>query len=264
MRDAFLTERDAHFVRDAGFARDARLRRVCGPHRITYHSKAASLITCLQNNLICGIIHLDKLEFVGMCVMDVITHYDLLVDENNDPFRDPPPLQEYMNGWDGELFLESLELSNNKNVLEIGIGTGRIAVKVAPYCMKLTGIDISPKTIERARENLKDYSNICFVCGDFNEYGFVETFDVIYSSLTMMHFKDKKQVILKVAALLNDGGIFCLSIDKNQSEYIDMGTRKVKIYPDTPDNIISLIDASSMNVANVFETDNAYIIVSNK
>ena len=44
-----------------------------------------------------------------MCVMDVITYYDLLVDENNDPFRDPPPLQEYMNGWDGELFLESLD-----------------------------------------------------------------------------------------------------------------------------------------------------------
>ena len=55
MRDAFLAERDAHCVCDAGFARDARLRRVCGTHRITYHSKAASLITCLQNNLICGI-----------------------------------------------------------------------------------------------------------------------------------------------------------------------------------------------------------------
>ena len=68
-----------------------------------------------------GIMQLDKLEFVGMCVMDVITHYDLLVDENNDPFRDPPSLQEYMNGWDGELFLESLELSNNKN--EIGRST---------------------------------------------------------------------------------------------------------------------------------------------
>ena len=157
-----------------------------------------------------------------------------------------------------------MELSTNKNVLEIGIGTGRIAVKVAPHCMRLTGIDISPKTIERARENLKDYSNICFACGDFNEYGFVETFDVIYSSLTMMHFKDKKQVILKVAALLNDGGIFCLSIEKKQSEYIDMGTRKVKIYPDTPENIISLINESSMNVASVFETDNAYIIVNNK
>ena len=47
MRDAFLTERDAHCVRDAGFARDARLRRVNITHRITYHSEAASLITDL-------------------------------------------------------------------------------------------------------------------------------------------------------------------------------------------------------------------------
>ncbi len=28
LSDAFLAERDAHFVRDTGFARDARLRRV--------------------------------------------------------------------------------------------------------------------------------------------------------------------------------------------------------------------------------------------
>ncbi|MBQ4565602.1 MAG: hypothetical protein IJA48_04570, partial [Oscillospiraceae bacterium] len=48
MSDAFLSERDAHCVRDAGFARDARLRRVGRTHRITYHSAAASLITLLQ------------------------------------------------------------------------------------------------------------------------------------------------------------------------------------------------------------------------
>ena len=45
LSDAFLSERDAHCVRDAGFARDARLRRMKGTHRITYHSAAASLIT---------------------------------------------------------------------------------------------------------------------------------------------------------------------------------------------------------------------------
>ena len=89
--------------------------------------------------------------------MNVITHYDLLIDEDNDPFRDPPELQEYMNGWDGEKFVEALELTKNKKVLEIGIGTGRLAVRVAPHCRKLTGIDISPKTVERAKENLKDY-----------------------------------------------------------------------------------------------------------
>ena len=196
--------------------------------------------------------------------MNVVTHYDLLIDEDNDPFRDPPILQEYMCQWDGEPFWDALELTKNKKVLEIGIGTGRIAVKVAPHCMNLTGIDVSPKTIERAKENLKNHSNISFVCDDFNVYEFSETFDVIYSSLTMMHFRNKGQVITKIDTLLNDDGIFCLSIDKSQSEYIDMGTRKVKVYPDTLDNITSLIEKTTMFVARVFETDNAYIIVSKK
>ena len=196
--------------------------------------------------------------------MNVIDHYDLLIEENNDPFNDPPALQEYMNQWDGALFLKSLNLTASKSVLEIGVGTGRIAVKVAPHCKRLVGVDISPKTIERAKENLKDYSNISFVCADFNTHPFNETFDIIYSSLTMMHFENKQQVISKVDSLLNKGGVFCLSIDKNQSEYIDMGTRKIKIYPDTLDNIKSLLDASSITVTNIYETDNAYIIVSKK
>ena len=196
--------------------------------------------------------------------MDVITHYDLLIDEDNDPFRDPPILQEYMSQWDGEQFIESLELTKSKKVLEIGVGTGRIAVKVAPFCMSLTGIDISPKTIERAKENLEEHENISFICDDFIDYQFSGTFDVIYSSLTMMHFRQKKQVIAKVDTLLNKGGIFCLSIDKNQSEYIDMGTRKVRVYPDTLENTKSLIQTTTMSVSMVFETDNAYIIVSKK
>ena len=192
------------------------------------------------------------------------THYDLLIDEGNDPFRDSPEMQEYMCQWDGEIFLKSLELDKSKNVLELGIGTGRIAVKVAPYCMNLTGIDISPKTINRAKENLKEHSNITFICNDFMVYNFSETFDVIYSSLVMMHFRDKEQVIIKVDTLLKANGIFCLSIDKNQSKYIDMGTRKIKVYPDTLDNITSLIETTSMFVTRVFETDNAYIVVSKK
>ena len=196
--------------------------------------------------------------------MDVITHYDLMIEENNDPFRDPPVLQEYMNKWDGKAFIECLRLSKDKSVLEIGIGTGRIATKVAPLCRRLTGIDISPKTIERAKENLKDFSNISFICDDFNTYEFQESFDVIYSSLTMMHFENKQRVIAKVYTLLNNDGIFCLSIDKKQSEFIDMGTRKVKTYPDTLDNITSLISASAMTVVDVVEVENAYIIVSHK
>ena len=76
--------------------------------------------------------------------MDVRTHYDLLIEENNDPYRDPPALQKYMELWDGQVFLDLMELNPSKTVLEIGIGTGRLAAKTAERCMHLTGIDISP------------------------------------------------------------------------------------------------------------------------
>ena len=43
-----------------------------------------------------------------------------------------------------------------------------------------------------------------------------------------------------------------------------MGTRKIKVYPDNLDNIVSIIGETTMSVVNVIETDNAYIIVSKK
>lgn len=196
--------------------------------------------------------------------MDVITHYDMLTDEGNDSFRDGPELQSYMNKWDGKIFIDSLNLAKSKTVLEIGIGTGRLAVKTSPFCKELTGIDISPKTLERAKENLKSYSNIKYICADFLKYAFEEKFDIIYCSLTSMHFEDKKRFLSKVSVLLNPDGIFCISLDKNQSEYIDMGTRKLRIYPDTPENITGLSGQCGMTVTEKHETEFAHIIKLSK
>ena len=192
----------------------------------------------------------------------VIEHYDKLIDENNDPVRDPEPLKEYMDKWDGQKFIESMQLDKSKSVLEIGVGTGRLAVKVAPNCNRLLGIDISPQTIQRASQNLSSYHNVTLACDDFMSFVFEERFDVIYSSLTFMHIKDKLSAIKKVASLLKDEGVFVLSIDKNKSEFIDMGTRKVKIYPDDPQNTCNDILEASLKLIDQYETDQAYVMVS--
>ena len=195
---------------------------------------------------------------------NVIEHYNKLIDENNDPVHDPKPLRDYMDKWDGQKFIESMQLDKTKSVLEIGVGTGRLAIKVAPNCKRLVGIDISPKTIERAFENLSSYPNIALVCGDFMSFEFDEQFDVIYSSLTFMHIEDKASAIQKIASLLNNNGRFVLSIDKSQSDFIDMGTRRVKIYPDDPTDICHFIANANLELANQFETENAHVIVSKK
>ena len=59
---------------------------------------------------------------------EVIEHYNKLIDENNDPVHDSKPLKDYMDKWDGERFIESMKLNKNKWALEIGVGTGRLAI----------------------------------------------------------------------------------------------------------------------------------------
>ena len=125
---------------------------------------------------------------------NVIEHYDKLIDENNDSVHDPKPLKDYMDKQDGQEFIESMQLDKSKSVLEIGVGTGRLAIKVAPSCNRFIGIDISPKTIDRATKNLSSYRNIQLICDDFMSFAFDEQFDVIYSSLTFMHIEDKKVI----------------------------------------------------------------------
>ncbi len=191
--------------------------------------------------------------------MDVITHYDLLIDENNDPFRDPPELRAYMDRWDGPAFLDAMKLDPGKTVLEIGVGTGRLAAKAALRCARLTGIDISPKTIARAKENLEDHPNIELICGDFLTYPFEMRFDAIYSSLTLLHFEDKRAFLTKTASLLRPGGTFVLSIDKHRSDFLDMGTRKLRVYPDTPEALLPLLGA--LRLTEQFETEFAHILV---
>ncbi|HHV59073.1 MAG TPA: class I SAM-dependent methyltransferase [Clostridiaceae bacterium] len=195
---------------------------------------------------------------------DTIHHYDALIDENNDPVYDPPLVKACMDKWDGQPFVDEMQLSADKDVLEVGVGTGRLAIKVAPNCRKFYGIDISPKTVERAKENLRDISNVSIMLGDFMRYPFDGTYDVIYSSLTFMHIRDKGEAINKIANLLKPDGRFVLSIDKNQSEFIDMGNRKIKIYPDNPADICRYIKDTGLVLLKQFETEFAVIFTALK
>lgn len=193
---------------------------------------------------------------------DVIIHYDTLIDLNNDPVHDPEPLKEYMDKWDGDFFLEKLNFQDKDTVLEIGVGTGRLAVRVAPYCHKFYGIDISPKTIARATENLSLYPNCALIRGDFLDYLFENTFHVIYSSLTFMHIENKLSAIQKVFSLLTRPGRFVLSIDKNQDGYIDIGVCKTKVFPDNSEQIMNCLKIAGFSLVQQYEREFSYIFVA--
>lgn len=193
----------------------------------------------------------------------VARHYDHLIDEGQDPVHDPQPLKEYMDKWDGQAFVEKMRLEKCKSVLEIGVGTGRIAVRVAPHCKKFTGIDISAKTIEKAKKNIKTglLQKPKLICADFMDFAFEESFDVIYTSLTLLHIKEKQAAFNKISALLRQNGLFVLSIDKNQENFIDMGTYKIEIYPDKPTDVKRYAANASLRLSEEFDTEFGNIFV---
>ena len=79
-----------------------------------------------------------------------------------------------------------------------------------------------------------------------------------------MHIQEKQACINKIYSLLNPKGRFVLSIDKNQNEYIDYGNRKIKIYPDHPDDTKEYFINSGLTRLDCIETEFAYIFVGVK
>lgn len=197
-------------------------------------------------------------------VNNVSAHYDSLIDENNDPVFDPEPLKIYMDRWDGAAFIDLLDLNVSKSVLEIGVGTGRLAIRTAPLCGAFTGIDISEKTVEKAKQNLKRFNNVTLIHGDFSTFVFSEKYDVIYSSLTFMHFNNKADAIVKIHSLLNLNGIFVLSIDKSRNKYIECNGRTVEIYPDDPDTTKTYLQKAGFEIESITETVAAYLFSAKK
>ncbi len=79
-----------------------------------------------------------------------------------------------------------------------------------------------------------------------------------------MHIEDKLKTINKIAGLLNGAGRFVLSIDKSPDNFIDFGTRRLKIYPDKPDETAGYIKAAGLTILNQYNTEFATIFTAQK
>lgn len=195
----------------------------------------------------------------------IAAYYDRLIELGDDPVYDPNPLAEYMDRWDGPPFLEALELSDSKDYLEIGVGSGRLALRVAPYCRRFVGIDLSPKTVERAAENLSGCPGVTLVCGDFLTHSFGERFDTIYSSLTFFHISGKAEAISKVYALLKEGGRFVLSLEQEERRTVDFSEELgIELFPDDPKQIEGLMQTVGFRLAPPIDLEAAILLVGDK
>jgi predicted TPR repeat methyltransferase len=80
-------------------------------------------------------------------------------------------------------------LKGNEKVLEFGCGTGLVGINIAPYVKELTGIDTSPKMVEKFNEKAHKL-NINAKALVKNIFEINEKYDIVISSMTIHHIKD--------------------------------------------------------------------------
>ncbi len=171
-------------------------------------------------------------------IVSALEHYDRCIDEGHDPCEDGPLLQRYMARWDGPRFFEFLGDLTGKDVLDVGVGTGRLAQPILQRgCRRFTGIDISPKTIERARQNLGGFPNVELLVADVGAFVRPAAYDAAYSVLTFMHIEDQQRALQNMATSLRPGGVIVISVD-HSGPWLDFGDRRVRLYPAAVDAYI--------------------------
>ena len=101
---------------------------------------------------------------------------------------------------------------NNKTILDIGCGSGRISLLLAEKGAKVTGVDYSLKMIELANEYLRKYDadtniklNIEFICCDFmGDFDSNELFDITLALGIFDYIKNPMPLLEKMKDLTKE------------------------------------------------------------
>ena len=137
--------------------------------------------------------------------------------------------------WDSESMIKRSEavaqeidniLNNsykNASAMEYGCATGLISFNFINKFKKITLMDSEDEMLDVVREKIRYYKtknifpiNIDLTKEEYND----EKFDIIYTSMTLHHIKDTKDIVNKFYNLLNENGILCvMELDKEDGRF---------------------------------------------
>ena len=129
---------------------------------------------------------------------DVIAFFDRLA-----PTWDDRPAR---NGAVIKTILDDAGITAGVSVLDVACGTGALFPDyLSRGVSRITGVDISPAMIARAREKFPD-PRVRLLAADVEEFTFNERFQrcVLYNALP--HFPDPARLIARLARMLAPGG----------------------------------------------------------
>jgi len=196
----------------------------------------------------------------------------------------------YLDSFEQFSLLPNLGIVKNKKILDVGAGTGRLALRLAEKGGIITAIDISEKMLRKLEEKIKKYkphSGIPTKVGTpahFNDHeipifiGMTEkrrmttkladaeslpfsnnSFDIVIAAFLIVHLKEPKYFFSEAYRVLKPKGILAVT-NINQKTPPELKTEKGKIiiesYYHRPEKIISELENLFFKITkNIFIKD---------
>ncbi len=108
----------------------------------------------------------------------------------------------------GELLCEAVDLRSGDRVLDVATGSGNTAISAARRFCEVTGMDLSPESIEHARRRAEaEGMEITFEVGDAEDLPYPDaSFDVVLSTIGVMFCPNQEQAAAELLRVCRPGG----------------------------------------------------------
>lgn len=117
-------------------------------------------------------------------------------------------LEKFWDSFEQDKLAPYIAQSSGKEVLDAGAGTGRISLRLHAAGAKVTALDISPEMLAKLHQKEPE---IELVEADMEHMPFEdERFDMVFSSLALVHLKKVELFLDECYRVLKDGGLVVL------------------------------------------------------
>ena len=147
-----------------------------------------------------------------MTVVQEACHEALVIDQFS---RQAAPLSKTSGAHDDAIgrLLSATQVNASDIVLDVACGTGQVALAFAAVAKQVTGVDLTPAMIERARslQREMDVANVRWMVGDVNCLPFEDAaFSVVTCRYAFHHMLDPAGVAAEMTRVCAPGGVVAL------------------------------------------------------
>jgi len=159
---------------------------------------------------------------------------------------------EYLSKTEIDFVLENMNSyfnNNDNNILEIGVGTGRIAKAVLSnfaHTRKYVGVDISKKMVLKSKNKSNDSDFEIVLCDAGRKLPFNNSsFDMVLCIRNLKYIRNWEHTIQEISRLLKPGGMLILEIANIYSIAL-FGSKGTKYFLFKPKEVIKSLEKNGI------------------